>query len=133
MKLNLNNFGSKLKITQKEEKTKFITEEQLFIETVDRLDTCWSKSNKLYEIFKINALEYEEDFYQVIEDLFLLKYGPWKTEIVMWYIFGRIDIDGNMYPLIVQLDEDDEEKEVLLKTPKELWDFLIMVEKKRKK
>lgn len=132
MKLNLNNFGNKLKITQRVEKEKTLTEEQLFIEIVDKLVNCWDKSNKIYELFKVNTLEYEEDFYQVVEDLFLIKYGPWKTEVVMWYTFGRIDIDGNIYPLLVQLDENEEEKEIYLKTSKELWDFLIMVEKKRK-
>lgn len=132
MKLNLNNFGNKLKITQRVEKEKTLTEEQLFIEIVDKLVNCWDKSNKIYELFKVNTLEYEEDFYQVVEDLFLIKYGPWKTEVVMWYIFGRIDIDGNIYPLLVQLDDNEEEKEIYLKTSKELWDFLIMVEKKRK-
>jgi hypothetical protein len=131
MKLNLNNFGKKFKLNKRKEKQKFISEEELFIDLVDRLNFCWDKSNKLYDTFKINILEYEEDYYQIIEDLLLLKYGVWKTEIILWYVFGRIDMDGKIYPLVVSQDGEEEEK-VFLNNPKELWDFMVKLEKQRK-
>ena len=111
-------------------KSKILSEEQMFVNIVYTLELCWGKSNKLYDLFKINILEYEEDYYQVIEGLIQLKYGLWKAEIILWYIFGRIDIDNKMHPLLMQ-NEGEEEKEVFLKTPSELWEFLIELEKKK--
>lgn len=131
-KMNLSNFGKKLKISKRATKEKILSEEEMFVNMVYTLELCWGKSNKLYELFKINILEYEEDYYQVIESLIQLKYGLWKAEIILWYVFGRIDIDGKMHPLLLQ-DDEKEEREVFLKTPSELWKFLIELESKKDK
>ena len=104
----------------------------MFVRIVERLDKCWDDSNGLYEKFKISILEYEEGYYQVIEDLLVLQYGPWKTELILWYIFGRFDAEGNMYPLTVQVTGKEEE-EVFLKTPLQLWNFLDRLEKQKRK
>lgn len=129
---NLNNFGKKLQLKRRIIEEKEISEEEIFIDFVDSLIGCWVKSNKVYDLFKLNILEYEEDFYRIIEDLIFLKYGPWKTELILWYIFARIDIDGKVHPLIRQsIENEDDLEEILLTTPKELWDFLIDVESKR--
>jgi len=132
---NLSNFGRKLQLKRRpiiEEKES--TEEEIFIDCINSLTGCWNKSTKIYETFKLNMLEYEEDFYRVIEDLFFLKYGPWKTELILWFIFARVDSEGNIYPLLNQIKDSEEEEfeEVLLTTPKELWDFIIKLEEKRK-
>jgi len=127
MKLNLNSFGKKLKLTQRVKKQDIISEKDLFVELVGSMDHCWERSNNLYEIFGLNILEYEEDYYKIIESLLLIKYGYWKTEIILWYVFGRKDEEGVIYPLTVQnIGEEDEE--VLLNTPLELWDFLNKME-----
>ena len=96
MKLNLNNFGKKFKLKKRVQNARSISEYDLFIETIVRFDECWNNSNELYKVFKINLLEYEEQYYQIIENLLLLKYGTQKTEVVLWYIFGRIDDKGNV-------------------------------------
>jgi len=132
IKKNLNNFGKDFKITQREDKDKVLSEEEMFVEIITKLDFCWNKSNKIYELFKISLLEYEEDYFQLIENLILLKYGEWKTEIILWYIFGRIDMDGKLHPLLMQDEDINEEVEIFIKTPSELWDFLDKLEKNRK-
>ena len=130
MKLNLNNFGKRLKLTERIKKTKEISEEELFVESIGMLDYCWNRSNKLYEAFGLNTLEYEESYYQIIEDLLLIKYGFWKTEIILWYVFERKDEEGNINPLIVQYI-GEEDKELILETPLELWNFLSEVEEQK--
>lgn len=133
MEFNLNNFGKKLKLNERidKKKGKMPSEEEMFVELITKFSTCWDKSTKLYDIFKINTLEYEEDFYSIIEDLILLKYGVWKTEIILWYIFGRIDMDGEMHPLILHPDGEEEE-EILLQNAQDLWNFLVKLEENRK-
>lgn len=127
MKLNLNNFGKNLKFKSKTPQATVPTEEELFIEFVGLLEACWLRSNQAYENFGINLLEFEEDYHQVIENLLLIKYGLWKTEVVLWYIFGRLDEENEVMPLVVKYEEKDDE-EVLLMNAKDLWDFLLRMD-----
>jgi hypothetical protein len=133
MKLNLNNFGKNLKLNKRDKKLKEISEDKMFIETIGILETCWNKSNKMYELFGVNILEYEESYYQVIENFIFLKYGNWKTELIMWYIFGRVDNEGKIHPLTVSFKDEDTEEEVLIKNASELWQFMIRLEKNKNK
>jgi hypothetical protein len=130
-KPNLSNFGGKLKLNARAggKKKKTITEKDLFLETVDLFFETWNRSNKVYENFKVNLLEYEENFYQIIENCLSLKYDPWKVEIILWYVFGRIDENDKIIPLFVQFD-DKEPEEIFVKTSQELWDFLKKLEEK---
>jgi hypothetical protein len=126
-KPDLNNFGNKLKFKERVKKQKTITEKDLFIESMTMLEEAWNRSNESYEKFKINLLEYEEQFYQVIEGFILLKYGVWKTEIMLWYIFARIDADGVIIPLAYKI-KDQEEEEIILNNSTDLWEFLKKIE-----
>lgn len=130
--MDLSNFGKKFKSKKRVKSSKVFTELDMFIDVVNRLEKCWDKSNKIYETFKVNILEYEEDYFQIIEDLLLMKYGSWKTEIILWYAFGRKDSDGNVFPLIMQ-PKGEEKKEVILNTSSELWTFLEKLEERKRK
>lgn len=130
--MDLSNFGKKFKTKKRIKSSKVPTELDMFIDVVDRLEKCWDKSNKIYETFKVNILEYEEDYFQIIEDLLLMKYGSWKTEIILWYAFGRKDSDGNIFPLVMQ-PKGEEKQEVILNSPAELWTFLEKLEERKRK
>ena len=133
--MDLNNFGKNLQFNRRGESDKLtedLSDKEVFVRIVERLDKCWTDSNGLYENFKISILEYEEGYYQIIEDLLIVNYGPWKTEFILWYIFGRFDTDGNLYPLLVQT-KGKEDEEVFLKTPTQLWNFLDRLEKQKRK
>ena len=126
-KPNLNNFGKKLKLKERVKKQETFTEKEIFVESMEMLEEAWVRSNESYEKYKINLLEYEEQFYQVIEGFILLKYGVWKTEIILWYIFARVDADGNITPLAYKI-KDQEEEEIVLNNPNDLWEFLKKIE-----
>lgn len=127
-KPNLNNFGKKLKFSKRPSKKKTFDEKELFIEIVDSFFDIWKRSNSTYEQYKINLLEYEEKFYQVIEGLINIKYGPWKTELILWYIFAREDLNtGKISPLVLQVD-GKEDVEVTINNPKDLWELLKKLE-----
>jgi hypothetical protein len=130
--MDLSNFGKKFKTKKRVKSSNVLTELDMFIDVVNRLEKCWDKSNKIYEIFKLNVLEYEEDYFQIIEDLLLMKYGAWKTEIILWYAFGRKDDEGNIFPLVMQA-KGEEKLEVILTTPAELWTFLEKLEERKRK
>jgi hypothetical protein len=125
-KPNLNNFGKKLKFKPRIKKQEALTEKELFIDTINMLNEAWFRSNDAYEKYKINLLEYEESFYQIIESFILLKYGIIKTEIILWFIFARFDNNNKIIPLVYKIE--DKSEEILLNTPEDLWEFLKKLE-----
>ena len=127
-RLNLNNFGKKLKINKRSKKEKTLTEKEIFTKTIDLFQFVWNRSNRVYDSYQVNLLEYEEPFYQIIENCFALKYEFWKVEIILWYIFAREDEEGKITPLKLFVEGKDEE-EVLLNTSEDLWEFLKRIDK----
>lgn len=127
-KPNLNNFGKKLKLNKRSSKKKTLSEKEMFIEVVDAYTSAWKRSNLTYEQYQINLLEYEEKFYSIIEQLMFMKFGPWKTELILWYIFARENIlTGEISPLLLQV-EGKEDVEVTIKTSSDLWELLKKLE-----
>ena len=119
MKLDLNSFGKKLKLSKRVKKVKVLTEKEMFVDLLSRIEECWTRSNSLYDKFKTNLLEYEEDFFLIIEDLLLLKFGEWKTELMLWYIYGRLNdhnssnIDKIVPELIVYVNYSEQVENLL--------------------
>ena len=123
--MKIDNFGKKLKF-EESKTSKVKRENDTFINIITRLEVCWQRSSDLYKQFGINLIEHDEFFFSTIDDLLILKYGPLKAEIILWYIYERIDPDGNILALIMEFDTGEEE-EIILKTPQDLLDFLKKV------
>lgn len=125
---NLNKyFGKNLKIKDKDGIEEIPTEEELFMESINLLENCWKRSNSLFENFGINFINFETDYHQIIENLILIKYGLLKTEIILWYVFGRLNEESEPSPLILKYNDRDDE-EIFINDVKELWDFLNKIE-----
>lgn len=122
MQLDLSKFGEFLEVKEKKPQEKVLSEEELFIEAISLFENIWINSNKIYELCGVNLIEYELYYHRILENMLLLKYGVWKTDVILWYVFGRTDEEGKIYPLLVQYI--DTEREVYLTSVKELWDFL---------
>ena len=131
MKIDLNKLGKQLKFNKRSSSLKPLTEKEKFIDLVTQLENNWNASNELYEKFKINLAEYEENFFSLIEDLISLHFGDWKTEIILWYVYSRIDDEGNLYSLMLSSKNEKGKEEVILNTPTQLWNFLIRLEKEK--
>jgi hypothetical protein len=125
---NLSNFGKKLKFSERVEKNKTVTEQEIFVETMDMFSELWDRSNSTYDKHKINLLEYEEQFYQVIEGFVLLNYGLLQTEIILWYVFARKNEEGEIADLVYKVKEEKEER-IKINNATELWELLKRIEK----
>jgi hypothetical protein len=131
MKIDLNKLGKQLKFNKRSSLLKPLSEKEKFIDLVTQLENNWNSSNELYEKFKINLVEYEENFFSLIEDLISLHFGDWKTEIILWYVYGRIDDEGNLYSLMLSSKHKKEKEEVIIDTPTQLWNFIVRLEKEK--
>lgn len=116
-------FGKRLKLTENK-KTRVIKDKIIFISIIEKLENLISRSVKLFNDYNLDLVTYEEGYHNVIDDLFFLKFGPIKLELIIWYLYEReIDKDGNITPLIVETD-DNKLTEVIIKDASQLWDFI---------
>ena len=125
----MKNFGKNVNIKSKQ---KGLSEKDIFVDIINILDRCWGRTNKLGEEFGLDITSYDEPFYIMIENLLYVKYGEWKTDIILWWVYDRFDEEDNLIP--IQLNDHDEktEESVLVETSEDLWNFLKRIDKLEK-
>jgi hypothetical protein len=125
---DIKKFGSKLKI-RVSPKDKDLLEKNIFIKSINILEFCVERGNNFLELgFDIENIE--EPYLDVIELLFGLHFGGWTAELVEWYLFDRINEDGEIYPLVLSEDEEDEGEKIMIKNPEEFWDIIQKIKNK---
>lgn len=98
------------------------TKENVFIMLLEKLEASYKKETSLFSDFGIDVSLFTDDLWFVVEGFFKMLYGEEVSEMILWYLFDRINEKGEINEFIV----DEEEGEgVIIKTPKELWDFIF--------
>jgi hypothetical protein len=120
-------FGKHLNIKSR---TKNPTEKDLFVEIINLLDECWIRSNVIEGQFGLGITNYEEPFYIVAENLIYMHYGDWQGDIILWWLFERLDEEGSLLPINLNDHDKKLEEEVFIETVEELWYFIKKIEKK---
>ena len=118
-------FGKHLNLKKK---TSPLQEKELFCEVVELLEATIRRSVALYKEHGLEFREYDENFFLAIDNLFYLKYGEWKTEIIVWYLWERQDEEGNIGELEYENLDSGKKKVVIVKTPDDLWNVLKEIE-----
>jgi hypothetical protein len=120
-------FGQKLKI-QESPKSKLKKKKELFVGLIQMYENCWLKSNALYNDFGLNLVEYEEDFFIVLENLIYLHFGETKGQIILWYIYDRVDMETGESGNIILENEDElgniNTIEYKVENVEQLWEFM---------
>ena len=122
----MKNFGKNVNIKPK--KQKGLSEKEIFVEIISLLDDCFTRSASL-EQHNLNITSYEEPFYIIIENLMYMKYGEWKTDIILWWVYDRYNEEGDVSPIEINDHVEGKKEEVLVETPEQLWDFLKRIDK----
>jgi len=117
MKKIIQKIGKGINVKEKQKSIRN-KEDQFLLDLIQKL--C-ALENSTSTAFKngINLFEYEEKYIYIIKDLIKKVYGEVKSELIIWWVFESITPEGKVIPLI-----DEEEKEHLIKTPKQLIKFL---------
>jgi hypothetical protein len=127
--MNLKNFGKNLNLKQKQPMSN--NTKQFFIDVVTLFDGVYQRTVEM-DSFGINMETYDDGFYILIENLILKTYGEWKTELILWYIYDRFNENEELMPLTLQ-EEEQEEEEIFVESPEQLWDLIKKIDKKSKK
>ena len=51
----------------------------------------------------------------------------------MWYVYDRFNENEELMPLMIQEEGKEEEEEVFVESPEQLWDLIKRIDKKSKK
>jgi hypothetical protein len=121
----MKNFGKNVNIKSK--KKKALSEKETLIDIILLLDECFMRSS-LLEQNNLNIMNYEESFYLMIENLLYLKYGDNKTDIMLWWVYDRFDDEGELKPIKILSKEDNSEKEIVVQTAEQLYEFLKQID-----
>jgi predicted DNA-binding antitoxin AbrB/MazE fold protein len=121
----MKNFGKNVNIKSKKKKT--ISEKETLIDIIILLEECFVRSS-LLEQNNLNIMNYEESFYVMIENLLYLKYGENKTDIILWWVYDRFYEEGEIKPIKILSNEDGGEKEIVIQTAEQLYEFLKQID-----
>ena len=113
-------------LIKKQRRNKAFKKKILFISLIEQYEKALNKSARLQSEFGLDLFEYEEPFYGVIDKLMLLTWGMNVYELVTFYLYERLNLDGTLNYL-VETKEDGSEIEVFLKTPEDLYNYLSQI------
>jgi hypothetical protein len=109
--------GNKVKITipnepeNEKDQLKFI---------VEMLQSIVERDFKLAELVSVEFTSYNEPFFIIIENLIALHYGDDVADMLMFYVYGNKDENGNDVPY----NEDEEGNPIYIKTFDDLWNAI---------
>ena len=113
---NILNADFKIK---RKKRTELDIQRDLFFKIVLSLEKLNMRSNVLNIDLDIDLSKYDEVFYNTIDDLLLLHFGKTIAEIVFFYVYDRIDQEGNITYL-----NDSNGNPVILDNVNDLWNLI---------
>lgn len=114
--------GNGVEIKQKQLSPKQ-QEEEFFLHIVDTLFHI-NESSTMIGTLGVDLLEFEMPYLDIVFNLLVSTYGEVKASIIFWWVFESHDEDGTIYGII-----DDNDKEHIIKTSKQLYKFLKRYDK----
>ncbi len=113
---NILNADFKIK---RKKRTELDIQRDLFFKIILSLEKLNMRSNVLNIDLDIDLTKYDEVFYDTIDDLLLLHFRKDIAEIVFFYVYDRIDQDGNIIYL-----KDSNGNPVVLNNVNDLWHLI---------
>ena len=98
---------------------------ELFFALINSLDEIRVRQALTYAELGLDFSTYDEKFFNAIDILLHMKFGPKSADVIAFYLYDRLNHDGSVNPLIV-----NSKYEVVLNNPYDLWEFLKKVDPK---
>lgn len=115
-----NIIGSNTKLRRKK-KTEQDIRKELFIETINNIEKLYQRGVAIEKIYGINFINYDESFFEIIDNFILYTFGKEIAELIYFYLYDRVNEDGTINALM-----DQNKNEIVLKDANDLW-LLIQV------
>jgi hypothetical protein len=112
---------------KRKKKTELDIQKDLFFKIIISLEKLNMRSNMLTVDLDIDLTKYDETFYDVLDNLLILHFGKNIAEIIFFYVYDRIDQDGNIASL-----SDSKGNSIVLENVHDLWNLVQSINKIQK-
>ena len=112
-------------VVRRRKKTEQNKKKEMFVQIINGLEEAIIRTNIAMVDFGLDYSKYDETFLMVIDALIYMNFGKEATELISYYLWDRVNPDGTINPV---LDEDD--NEIIMNDPHELWDLLCKLNPK---
>jgi hypothetical protein len=112
---------------KRKKKTELDIKKDLFFKIIISLEKLNMRSNVLNTDLDIDLTKYDETFYDVLDNLLILHFGKNIAEIIFFYVYDRIDQDGNIASL-----SDMGGNKIVLENIHDLWNLIQNIDKIQK-
>jgi hypothetical protein len=116
--------GTKTLIRRKK-KSNSDKKRELFFNLINNVDELTVRQNILYADLNLDFANYDEKFFTVIDALLYMHFGKQCMEVISFYLYERMNSDGTLNAIMT-----DDDKEIFLNSPYDLWNLLCQINPK---
>lgn len=116
----INNILNVKSLIRRKKKSQSEKRRELFISIINSIELIVSRQNIMYADLQLDFAKYDESFLDTIDALIILHFGKEGAELISWYLWERLNLDGTINPVL-----DEEGNELAINTPAELWAVLL--------
>ena len=102
---------------------------ELFNDVLTNLAHVNSRSLGLKHDYKIDFIEYDDPFFNIIESLITLHFNKEQKQIIEWYLYDKFLPTGE----VLVLNDAKTGIEIPTETPDDIWELVLKYEKKDNK
>lgn len=117
--LNVKSYVRRKKKTQSDKK------KEMFVQMINSLDEIFVRQGLMYADMDMDMFKYDEKFLAVIDIMIYFHFGEACSDVIAFYLYDRRNPDGTLNPIL-----DDNDTEIILENPYDLWNLLVMVNPK---
>jgi hypothetical protein len=119
--------GADLSLKRKRKTEKDVNRE-VFEKIILALEKASVRSSIIGGEFQLDFTEYDETFYEIIDNLILMHFGKEASELIFFYVYERINPDGSVNALA-----DVNGDIVPMNGPSDLWELIEYMKNRKTK
>jgi len=98
---------------------------EMFYNLMNSIEELNVRQNLMYADLNLDFSNYDEKFFTVIDALLFMHFGKECMEVISFYLYERVNADGTLNAIL-----DEEDQEIILNNPYELWNLLCQLNTK---
>jgi hypothetical protein len=110
-------------LIRKKKKTRIEKKKELFTSIINSIEQVVNRQNLMYAELNLDLTKYDEAFLDTIDALIVLHFGKEGAELIGYYLWERLALDGSIVPLL-----DANNNEVVLENAQDLWNLLLTID-----
>ena len=98
---------------------------EMFYNLMNSIEELNVRQNLMYADLNLDFSNYDEKFFTVIDALLFMHFDKDCMEVISFYLYERVNADGTLNAIL-----DEEDQEIILNNPYELWNLLCQLNTK---